>query len=159
METINDRLEQLINSQFDGNKAAFAKSIDLPPTGLSNYLGQKRRSKPPVDMITKIITRLHVDPIWLLTGEEPKPAEPQTPAPATPKTAPAPPSSPPMPAPLTTTADNLQSYAASDRVAYLEALLAEKERLISVLMQTNQTLQNVLHSNPDLTATPSKSPD
>lgn len=70
METINDRIEQLINDKFDGNKAAFAKSIGFPPTGLSNYLGNKRRSKPSVDMVTKIITKLKVDPYWLLTGTE-----------------------------------------------------------------------------------------
>lgn len=70
METINDRIEQLINDKFDGNKAAFAKSIGFPPTGLSNYLGNKRRSKPSVDMVTKIITKLNVDPYWLLTGTE-----------------------------------------------------------------------------------------
>lgn len=70
METINDRIEQLINEKFDGNKAAFAKSIGFPPTGLSNYLGNKRRSKPSVEMVTKIITKLNVDPYWLLTGKE-----------------------------------------------------------------------------------------
>lgn len=67
-ETINDRIEMLINDRFDGNKAAFAKSIGLPPTGLSNYLGKQRRSKPSVDMVTKIITTLGVDATWLLTG-------------------------------------------------------------------------------------------
>jgi len=65
--TINDRIESLINSRFEGNKAAFAKSIGLPPTGLSNYLGTQRRSKPSVDMITKIITVHDVDARWLLT--------------------------------------------------------------------------------------------
>lgn len=70
-ETINDRIEMLINDRFDGNKAAFAKSIGLPPTGLSNYLGKQRRSKPSVDMVTKIITTLGVDATWLLTGAKP----------------------------------------------------------------------------------------
>ncbi len=69
-ETINDRIEMLINDRFDGNKAAFAKSIGLPPTGLSNYLGKQRRSKPSVDMVTKIVVTLDVDARWLLTGEE-----------------------------------------------------------------------------------------
>lgn len=69
-ETINDRIEMLINERFDGNKAAFAKSIGLPPTGLSNYLGKQRRSKPSVDMVTKIILTLGVDARWLLIGEE-----------------------------------------------------------------------------------------
>ncbi len=69
-ETINDRIEMLVNEHFDGNKAAFAKSIGLPPTGLSNYLGRQRRSKPSVDMIAKIIVTLDVDARWLITGEE-----------------------------------------------------------------------------------------
>lgn len=68
--TINDRIESLINERFDGNKAAFCKTIGLPSSGMSNYLGKQRRSKPSVDMITKIITKLGVDPGWLLTGEE-----------------------------------------------------------------------------------------
>ena len=67
-ETINDRIEMLVNERFDGNKAAFAKSIGLPATGLSNYLSIQRRSKPSVDMIAKIITTLDVDAHWLITG-------------------------------------------------------------------------------------------
>lgn len=70
METINDRMEMLVNEHFDGNKAAFAKAIGLSPTGLSNYLGSKRRSKPSVDMVTKIVTNLNVDAYWLLTGKK-----------------------------------------------------------------------------------------
>ena len=62
-------MEMVINEQFGGNKAAFAKMIGLPPTGLSNYLGTKRRSKPSVDMVSKIVLRLGVDARWLLTGE------------------------------------------------------------------------------------------
>lgn len=69
METINDRMELLVNQRFDGNKAAFAKAIGLPPTGLSNYLGNKRRSKPSVDMVAKIVVALNVDAKWLLIGE------------------------------------------------------------------------------------------
>lgn len=70
METINDRMEMLVNERFEGNKAAFAKAIGMTPTGLSNYLGNKRRSKPSVDMIVKIVTKLDVDAYWLLTGEK-----------------------------------------------------------------------------------------
>ena len=70
METINDRMEIIVNQMFDGNKAAFAKTIGLQPTGLSNYLGNKRRSKPSVDMVAKIITKLDVDARWLITGEK-----------------------------------------------------------------------------------------
>lgn len=75
METINDRMEMLVNEHFDGNKAAFAKAIGLPPTGLSNYLGSKRRSKPSVDMVTKIVTNLNVDAYWLLTGKKSQPTQ------------------------------------------------------------------------------------
>ena len=69
METINDRLEQIINALFNGNKAAFAKSIDLPPTGMSNYIGNKRRSIPSSEIASKIVLVLGVDANWLLTGE------------------------------------------------------------------------------------------
>lgn len=71
METINDRMEMLVNERFNGNKAAFAKAIAVEPTTMSSYLGNKRRSKPSVDMVTKIVVSLNVDARWLLTGEEP----------------------------------------------------------------------------------------
>lgn len=70
METINDRMEMLVNERFDGNKAAFAKAIAVGPATMSSYLGNKRRSKPSVDMIVKIMTKLDVDAYWLLTGEK-----------------------------------------------------------------------------------------
>ena len=70
METINDRMEILVNERFNGNKAAFAKSIEMSPTSMSSYLGNKRRSKPSVDMVAKIVVALDVDAKWLLTGEE-----------------------------------------------------------------------------------------
>lgn len=69
-ETINDRMEMLINEKFDGNKAAFANAIGLGKTALSSYLGKQRRSKPNVDMVTKIVQVTGCDPMWLLTGEE-----------------------------------------------------------------------------------------
>ena len=70
MESINDRMEVLVNQIFDGNKAAFAKAIEMSPTSMSSYLGNKRRSKPSVDMVAKIITKLDVDARWLITGEK-----------------------------------------------------------------------------------------
>lgn len=75
--TINDRIEMLVNKYFDGNKAAFAKSIGLLPTGMSSYLSQQRRSKPGIDMIAKIITKFDVDARWLITGDE-KAVQPAT---------------------------------------------------------------------------------
>ena len=70
METINDRMEMLVNECFNGNKAAFAKAIGTERATLSNYIGSARRSKPSVDMVTKIVVALNVDARWLLTGEK-----------------------------------------------------------------------------------------
>ena len=129
METINDRMEMLVNQRFNGNKATFAKTIGLPPTGLSNYLGTKRRSKPSVEMVTKIVLALDVDARWLLTGEE-------TPQQQSVNTN--------MNGNVTDSNVAIGSHNSvgnvtvgadvvlSERVKSLEALLAEKERLIKV---------------------------
>lgn len=131
METINDRMEMLVNQKFGGNKAAFAKTIGLPPTGLSNYLGTKRRSKPSVDMVTKIVLALDVDARWLLTGEETPLQNLNTEVHGN----------------VTDSNVAIGSHNSvgnvsvgtdavlAERVKSLEALLAEKERLIKVLME------------------------
>lgn len=128
METINDRMEMLVNQRFGGNKAAFAKTIGLPPTGLSNYLGTKRRSKPSVDMVTKIVLALDVDARWLLTGEETQQPNLNT----------------NMHGNVTDSNVAIGSHNSvgnvsvgtdavlAERIKALEALLAEKERLIKV---------------------------
>ena len=132
MKTINDRIEMLVDERFNGNKAAFAKSIGLLPTGLSNYLGNKLSSKPSVDMVTKIVVALNVDARWLLTGEGSE-----------------------MPSNVSVgensdgnvaigshnSVGNVTTHAGGDtavlqeRVKMLEKLLDEKERLIKVLME------------------------
>ncbi|MGM9873190.1 MAG: helix-turn-helix domain-containing protein [Muribaculaceae bacterium] len=119
-ETINDRIEMLINQHFNGNKAAFAKTVGLPPTGLSNYLGKQRRSKPGLDMITKIITRLDVDARWLLIGEETNCSQDRL------------------------NADYSFGATATKalllgKIKLLEALLTEKERMIQVLMDNRKS--------------------
>ena len=131
METINDRMEMLVNQKFGGNKAAFAKTIGLPPTGLSNYLGTKRRSKPSVDMVTKIVLALDVDARWLLTGEETPLQNVNTEVHGN----------------VTDSNVAIGSHNSvgnvsvgtdavlAERVKSLEALLTEKERLIKVLME------------------------
>lgn len=98
----------LVNEQFAGNKAAFAKAIGLPATALSNYLGHKRRSKPSVDMIAKILNTIDVDARWLLTGEETifiKKTNAEDVSPA-------------------------KEAIYEERIKALEAVLAEKERII-----------------------------
>lgn len=129
METINDRMEMLVNERFNGNKAAFAKSIDMSPTSMSSYLGNKRRSKPSVDMVAKIVLVLDVDARWLLTGEET--AKQQN-------------ANTNMHGNVTDSNVAIGSHNSvgnvsvgtdavlAERVKALEALLAEKERLIKV---------------------------
>ena len=129
METINDRMEMLVNQRFNGNKAAFAKAIGTERATLSNYIGSVRRSKPSVDLVTKIVVALNVDARWLLTGEE----------------------TPQQQGVNTNINGNVKDSNVAigsnnsvgnvsvgtdavleERVRYLEALLAEKERLIKV---------------------------
>jgi len=121
-ETINDRIEIIVNEKFNGNKAAFAKSIGLPPTGISSYLGKQRRSKPSVDMVTKIITTLGVDARWLLTGEET--ASQSVNSVET--------NGDFSPASMHGNVSVATDAVLAERVKALEALLAEKERLIKV---------------------------
>ena len=129
METINDRMEILVNQRFNGNKAAFAKAIGTERATLSNYIGSVRRSKPSVDLVTKIVVALNVDARWLLTGEE----TPQQQGVNT-----------NMNGNVTDCNVAIGSHNSvgnvtvgadvvlSERVKSLEALLAEKERLIKV---------------------------
>lgn len=128
MGTINDRMEMLVNERFNGNKAAFAKSIDMSPTSISSYLGNKRRSKPSVDMVAKIVLTLDVDAKWLLTGEETQQQNMNT----------------NMRGNVTDSNVAIGSHNSvgnvsvgtdavlAERIKALEALLAEKERLIKV---------------------------
>lgn len=73
-------MEMVVNEQFGGNKAAFAKAIAVEPATLSSYLGKQRRSKPSVDMVSKIVLRLGVDARWLLTGEAAGQSRPSRPS-------------------------------------------------------------------------------
>ena len=69
METINDRMQQIADVFYGGNKAAFAKAIGIAPTSITNYIGGKRASKPSSDLLEKIVNSLDVDAMWLLTGK------------------------------------------------------------------------------------------
>lgn len=68
-ETINERLEIIVNKRFNGNKSAFAKVVGINPNTLANYFGS-RHSKPNIEHVINVVKILHVDPLWLLTGEE-----------------------------------------------------------------------------------------
>ena len=69
METVNDRIECVVNEFYDGKKASFANAIGIDRFTIANYLGPKKRSKPSVDMLAKMVKALNVDAYWLLTGE------------------------------------------------------------------------------------------
>lgn len=69
METINDRMQQIADVYYGGNKAAFAKAIGIAPTSITNYIGKQRASKPSSDLLEKIVNSLDVDAMWLLTGK------------------------------------------------------------------------------------------
>lgn len=121
METIHDRMEMLVNERFNGNKAAFAKTIEMPPTSMSSYLGNKRRSKPSVDMVAKIVTALDVDARWLLCGEGASTTNAKVET-----------NGDFSPASVHGNVSVESDAVLAERIKSLEALLAEKERLIKV---------------------------
>ena len=73
MDTINDRLSQIVNNMFDGNAANFGKAIGVSKGTVSNYVSSKENpgkslSKPGYDFLEKVVNSLKVDANWLLTG-------------------------------------------------------------------------------------------
>ena len=121
METINDRMEMLVNERFNGNKAAFAKAIGTERATLSNYIGSVRRSKPSVDMVAKIVTALDVNARWLLTGEGASTTNTKVET-----------NGDFSPASVHGNVSVGSDAVLAERIKSLEALLAEKERLIKV---------------------------
>lgn len=121
METINDRMEMLVNERFNGNKAAFAKAIGTERATLSNYIGSVRRSKPSVDMVAKIVTALDVDARWLLCGEGASTTNTKVET-----------NGDFSPASVHGNVSVESDAVLAERIKSLEALLAEKERLIKV---------------------------
>lgn len=129
METINDRMEILVNQRFDGNKAAFAKAIAVEPTTMSSYLGNKRRSKPSVDMVAKIVVALNVDAKWLLIGEGNQEGA------ATANNGGVAVAGNGTAHHITTNVTMADVAVMQERIKSLEALLNEKERTIKILME------------------------
>ena len=121
METINDRMEMLVNERFNGNKAAFAKAIGTERATLSNYIGSVRRSKPSVDMVAKIVTALDVNARWLVTGEGASTTNTKVET-----------NGDFSPASVHGNVSVGSDAVLAERIKSLEALLAEKERLIKV---------------------------
>ena len=69
METINDRLSQVVNQMFGGNKAACERAVGMKLNALSNYVGPGKHSVPGTDILEKILSSIDVDALWLITGK------------------------------------------------------------------------------------------
>lgn len=134
MDSINERLQAIVDELFEGNKAKFAKTIGIAPTSVSNYLGDKRQSKPSSDLLEKIINSVgNISVHWLLTGEGNMLAGGSNSIETNGDFSPA-----SMNGDVTVGADAILSERVKSLetlIAEKEALLAEKERLIKVLME------------------------
>lgn len=65
---INERIQLIVDELFNGNKARFANSIEIPQTTVSNVL-TKRKSNPSADFLEAIANSIEsIDLRWLLTG-------------------------------------------------------------------------------------------
>ena len=66
---INDRIQYLIDSQYNGNKKKFAEKIGFAPQVVSNIVSG-RKTKPSFDVLSAISSTIDdVNSEWLLTGE------------------------------------------------------------------------------------------
>ena len=123
---INDRIEQIVNERFEGNRASFARALKLSNTALGNYLGPSRRSIPNVNIVADIVRILDVDAKWLLTGVhsslKSKSLYPGSDS--------------------ETSALSLEDTLLNLRVKHLEALLAEKDARINDLREMIDQLKN-----------------
>lgn len=69
MGNISERIQSIINEQFNRKAAPFARAIGVSPTTVANYLNPQRASKPTSDFLEAVINNLGVDANWLLTGK------------------------------------------------------------------------------------------
>ncbi len=65
---MKSRLNELINT-LSIKKKEFAKEIDVSSGNLSDWLSDKRKSKPSADVLFRISEKFNVDMNWLITGE------------------------------------------------------------------------------------------
>lgn len=66
--SINNRIQEIINSLYSGNKRAFSFAIGVSPSVIENIVG-KRQSNPSYDITHKIINSIeYLNIEWLMTG-------------------------------------------------------------------------------------------
>lgn len=68
MEQIGERILEIVEERFQGNKAAFARAIDGSHTSVNKYI--KGEGYPDYKTLYNICTKLDVNCSWLLTGKE-----------------------------------------------------------------------------------------
>lgn len=67
------RIEHLIETQFKGNRSAFARATGVSAGGLKRYIGG---GEPTLNKLLSIAKGAKVNLLWLATGEGPKQGEP-----------------------------------------------------------------------------------
>jgi len=69
MSTINERIQEIIDKMFSGNKRSFSAKVGIAATVTENIVG-KRQSNPSYDVTLKIVSSLeYIDSEWLLKGK------------------------------------------------------------------------------------------
>lgn len=71
MNTINERIQYIVNEKFEGNISAFCRSVDVKQPTMNTILGE-RKSKPSFEIISNIanadaLNGLSID--WLISGK------------------------------------------------------------------------------------------
>lgn len=66
METINDRIAQLIDEKCEGNKSAFARRLNITPAYAAQLYSGAR--EPSDRTISDICREFCCDEVWLRTG-------------------------------------------------------------------------------------------
>lgn len=69
MDSINIRIQELINKLTKGNKSQFAKAIGIKAQSIQQYINEKQ-SLPSAEVLTAILNAYpEVNIRWLLTGK------------------------------------------------------------------------------------------
>ena len=67
METINERIQWIIDTRYHGNKKRFASDIGITPSTVDGIVGN-RKSAPSYQVLRKISTILNISAEWLVNG-------------------------------------------------------------------------------------------
>lgn len=70
METINERIQMIVNKHYRGNESEFARDVGIGQSTLNGILGT-RKNNPSADTVSKILNakRLKINTDWLIKGE------------------------------------------------------------------------------------------